>query len=63
MKKSGGNVVATVKNSENVLRNFPLRHTDVYLKVCAVIGAEELKSLNTNEIGEMAREYMLRDDC
>lgn len=56
-------VVATVKNSENVLRNFPWRPTDVYLKVCRVIGAEEIAGLSTNDIGDEARKCMIQEDC
>ena len=56
-------VVATVKNSENVMRNFPLRHTDVYLKVCRVISPEEMEGLKTSDIGDEARKCMLQEDC
>ena len=56
-------VVATVKNSEKVLRNFPWRHTDVYLKVCRVISPEEMKGLKTNDIGDEARKCMMLDGC
>ena len=56
-------VVATVKNSENVLRNFPLKATDVYLKVCKVISAEEVAEMKTNDIGDEARKCMIQDDC
>lgn len=56
-------VVATVKGSENVLRNFPLRHTDVYLKVCRVISVEEMEGLKTNDIGDEARKCMMLEDC
>lgn len=56
-------VVATVKGSEKVLRNFPWRATDVYLKVCRVITPEEMEGLKTNEIGDEARKCMMLDDC
>lgn len=56
-------VVATVKNSENVVKNFPWRPTDVYLKVCRVITPEEMEGLNTNEIGEEARKCMMQEGC
>ena len=56
-------VVATVKNSENVLRNFPRKATDVYLKVCRVISAEEVAEMKTNDIGDEVRKCMIQDDC
>jgi len=56
-------VVATVKNSENVLRNFPWRHTDIYLKVCRVISVEEMTGLKTSDIGDEARKCMMLEDC
>ena len=54
-------VVASVRNSENVLRNFPLRHTDVYLKICRVFSPEELEGLKTVDIGEEARKCLMQE--
>ena len=54
-------IVASVKNSENVMPNFPWRHTDVYLKVCGVISPEEMEGLKTTDIGEEARECLVRE--
>ncbi len=56
-------VVATVKNSEKVLRNFPWRATDVYLKVCRVITIEEMEGLKTNDIGDEAKKCMMLEGC
>ncbi len=56
-------VVASVKNSENVMRNFPWRHTDVYLKVCRVISPEEMEGLKTTDIGEEARKCLTLEGC
>lgn len=56
-------VVATVKNSEKVIRNFPWRPTDIYLKVCKVISTEEMEGLKTNDIGEEARKCMMLEGC
>ncbi len=56
-------VVATVKNSEKVLRNFPWRPTDVYIKVCRVITPEEMEGLKTNDIGDEARKCMMLEGC
>lgn len=56
-------VVASVKNSENVMRNFPWRATDVYLKVCRVISPEEMAGLKTNDIGEEARKCLILEGC
>ncbi len=56
-------VVATVKNSEKVLRNVPWRATDVYLKICRVITPEEIEGLKTNDIGDEARKCMTLEGC
>ena len=56
-------VVATVKNSEHVVRNFPWRPTDIYLKVCRIITAEEVAQLKTNEISDEARKCMMLEGC
>lgn len=54
-------VVATIKNTEKIVKNFPFRRTDVYLKICRVIPAEEVEAMKTNEIGEEARKCMLEN--
>lgn len=56
-------VVATVKGSEKVLRNFPWRPTDVYLKVCRVITPGEMAGLKTNDIGDEAKKCMMLEGC
>lgn len=48
-------VVLSTRGTENIRSNFPLRHTDVYLDVCAVLPAEELVSVPTAEVSERVR--------
>lgn len=52
-------VAVAVSYSGSMWRNFPLRRTDVYLRVCRVIPAEEVQELKTAEIGELVRESIL----
>lgn len=52
-------VVATIKNSEKIARNFPLRHTDVYLNIAKIIAPEEYDGMRYNELGDMIRNIMI----
>lgn len=52
-------VVATIENSNKIVRNFPRRPTHVYLKIRGVLSAEEVAGMNTTEMGEKARRWML----
>lgn len=48
-------VVMSVRGTENIVKNAPWRHTDVYLDVLEVIDAERVRALKTHEIGEEVR--------
>lgn len=52
-------VVMTTEYSGSVKRNFPFRHTDVWLTIRKVIPAEEVCSMKTNELGDMIAGCML----
>lgn len=52
-------VVITVENADKIAKNAPFRHTDVNIRVRAVISAEETASLKTSELGEKIRRCML----
>ncbi len=47
-------VVLSVSSTENIHKNFPLRRTDVLLRVCAVLKGDDLKQ-TTAEIGARVR--------
>lgn len=47
-------VVVSVTGTENIRRNFPWKHTDVYLRVCEVIPAEEVRG-GTAAVSERVR--------
>ena len=53
-------VVETVRGTESLGKNFPWRHTDVYLHVCAVIPPEELSGA-TAELSERVQRIMAED--
>ena len=53
-------VVATVHGTENIGRNFPWRHTDVYLHICETIPAGELGG-STAVLSERVQGIMERD--
>lgn len=52
-------VVMTVKNTEKIARNFPLRHTDVYLDIAAVLSSDEISGIRRTQVGETVRTIML----
>ena len=52
-------VVATIENSDRIVRSFLHRPTHVYLKIRGVITAEEAAEMNTTEMGDKARKWML----
>ena len=53
-------VVASIRGTETIGRNFPWRHTDVYLRICEVIPAEELKGF-TAAVSERVRAILEAD--
>ena len=56
-------VIAAILGSESVISRAPLRSTEVTLKICRVLPAEEVARLKTSEIGKIAEECMLSAGC
>lgn len=54
-------VVIVVTGTQDISKNFPLRKTDVNIKVLDIIGADKVSELKTQEIGEIVREEMLNN--
>ncbi len=54
-------VVMTLRGTENIAKNFPLRSTRVEMRVVKVISPEEYAGLRTGPISAMVREYMEQD--
>ena len=52
-------VVAKIKYSRKLSVNVLRGRSDVYLKICRVISAEEIESMKTNEISEEARRCIM----
>lgn len=56
-------VVLAVSGTENIHKNYPFHHTDVYIDVIDVLPAEFVKENRTDVIGERVRtdlEYHLK---
>ena len=49
-------VIAAIRGTDEVKKNFPLRATDVRLEICGVMDAETVKASKTTEIGEVVRQ-------
>ena len=56
-------VVALIRGTEQIFRNFPWRPTDVRLEILAVLDTETVSRLNTNEIGEEVRKCITFASC
>ena len=54
-------VVMTVKGTYQIQKNFPLHKSIVNMDILDVIPAETVKSLKTNELGDMAAEFMNKE--
>ena len=52
-------VVTAVRGTEQILKNFPWRPTDVYVQFLSVMDAETVSGITTAEIGEQARKLIL----
>lgn len=52
--------VLAIAGTEQIHRNYPLHHTDVYLDVLDVLSAEQVKHTKTDVIGQQIREMMLQ---
>jgi 1-acyl-sn-glycerol-3-phosphate acyltransferase len=51
-------VVLSTAGTENISRNLPWHHTDVTLKVCQVISADEANAMSTAQLSAKAREIL-----
>lgn len=51
-------VVASIRGTEKIAKNYPWHHTDVYLDILDVIPEEYVASHRSNDIGEYAREII-----
>lgn len=51
-------VVLAVSGTEKISKNYPLRHTDVYIDVLEILSAERVKSTKTDIIGEHIKTEM-----
>ena len=54
-------VIATVKNSEQLMKNFPFKKTVMQFDVLDVLPTDKVIEYKTNEIGEYVREVMLKN--
>lgn len=54
-------VVVSVKGTEKIHMNYPLRRSRVEINVLDVIPPETVKTTRTNNIGDMVRETLLND--
>lgn len=50
--------VVSVKDADMIHKNYPFRRSHVYIDVIDVIGAEEVKGMKTNELGEVIAEKL-----
>ena len=55
-------VVSVIQGTEQIHRNFPFHHTDVYVDFIEVIPSEELAGKRTNVIGERVRADILTSE-
>lgn len=51
-------VVAAVRGTEKVMKNFPFKKTDVYLDILEVLDPERVKAMSTNELSDYSRSLM-----
>jgi 1-acyl-sn-glycerol-3-phosphate acyltransferase len=56
-------VVLRTRGTENIGKNFFLRRTPVTLTVAAVFPYEQIRDLDTTEIGELVREVLTSNDA
>ena len=49
-------VIAAVRGTEDIHKNYPLRRSRVEIHILEVLDAERIKGMRTNEIGALARE-------
>ncbi len=53
-------VITTVSDTDKVHRNAPFKRTNVVLKICEVVTAEEVSASTTAELGDKAQELMYK---
>lgn len=51
-------VVFSISGTENIHKNFPFHHTDIYLDVLDIIPSDEIKGIKTDVIGDRVREML-----
>lgn len=51
-------VVASIRGTENIHRNVPWRHTDVYVNIAAVLPAEDVKKASGAALGAQVRSIL-----
>ncbi len=51
-------VVGTIKNTPQIVKNIPIRPTDVYLDILSVISSDDVDRMTTVEIGEQVHRIM-----
>jgi len=49
-------VIAAIRGTDDVCKNFPWRATDVELTICGVLDRETVRTSKTTEIGDVVRE-------
>lgn len=54
-------VVASVRNSEKIVRNCPWRATSVIFRICGVIDADTVAATKTNDLGDQVRAMLETD--
>ena len=55
-------VVAKIRYERKLSVNFLRARSDVYLRICRVLSAEEIENMKTNEIGEEARKCIMLEN-
>lgn len=53
--------VVSIRGTENIHKNVPWRHTDVYVNVCAVLPAEDVKKASGAALGAQVRDILQAD--
>lgn len=54
-------VIATMRNTTQIRKNFPFKVTPVEMRIVKVLEYEQIKDLSTNEISQIVRKYICDD--
>lgn len=54
-------VIATMRNTTQIHKNFPFKATPVEMRIIKVLDYEDIKDLSTNEISQIVRKYICED--